>query len=73
MKLWVVGKVLNPDTGCDIWEFRGVFDTVKKAEAACRTENYFVGPVDLNFVVPEPSVDWPNSYYPLIEEDKEKE
>lgn len=66
MKLWVVGKIMNPDTGCDIWEFCGVFDTEKKAIEVCKTENYFVGPVDLNFVVPEPSVNWPNSYYPIV-------
>ena len=73
MKLWVVGKVLNPDMGCDIWEFCGVFDTAKKAEAICKTEDYFVGPINLNFAVPKPSVDWPNAYYPVIEEDKGRE
>jgi len=71
MKLWAVGKVLNPDTGNDIWEFCGVFDTAKKAEAVCRTEDYFVGPINLNFVVPKSSVDWPNAYYPLLEKKKE--
>ena len=36
MKLWIVGKVLNPDMeGCDIWEFCAVFDTQAKAVAAC--------------------------------------
>jgi len=73
MKLWIVGKILNPDTGCDIWEFCGVFDTEEKAVAICKTEDYFVGPADLNFIVPDPTVDWPNAYFPLIEEDKEKE
>ena len=70
MKLWIVGKVLNPDMGRDIWEFCGVFDKEEKAEAACKNENYFVGPVELNFVVPDPSVDWPNAYYPLWEKEK---
>lgn len=72
MKLWVVGKVLNTDhhMGCDIWEFAGVFDDEKKAVAACKTGNYFIGPIELNFEVPEPSVDWPNAYYPLLEKKK---
>lgn len=69
MKLWVVGKTINA-TGTE-WEFCGVFDTEKKAVAVCTTEDHFVGPVDLNFTVPPETVEWPNSYYPLLEKKKE--
>ncbi len=69
MKLWVVGEVKNPDMGCDIWEFCGVFDTEKKAIAACTSGDHFIGPVDLNFLIPNPTEDWPNSYYPLVKDE----
>lgn len=72
MKLWVVGKTINA-TGTE-WQFCGVFDTEEKAIAVCTTEDHFVGPVDLNFIVPpDITTEWPKAYYPLIEEDKEKE
>ena len=69
MKLWIVGKVLNPSEGGDRWEFGGVFNTEKKAVAACKAENYFVGPAALNYVVPEDTkgTPWPQGYYPLLE------
>lgn len=68
MKLWVVGKTINA-TGTE-WEFCGVFDSKVKAEDICKTEDHFVGPVDLNFAVPDPTVAWPKAYYPL---DKDEE
>jgi len=72
MKLWIVGKVLNPEEGGDRWEFAGVFDDEKKAVAACKEKNFFVGPVELNYVVPEDiATKWPKGYYPLLEKKKE--
>jgi len=73
MKLWVTGKVLNPNEGSDKWEFVGVFDTAKKAEAACKDENYFIGPIELNDMLPDETVPWIDGYYPLAEKCKVKE
>lgn len=73
MKLWIVGKTLNPDESEDRWEFFGVFDSEEKAVKACKDANYFVGPVELNEELPSEAIPWPNSYYPVIEEDKGRE
>ena len=72
MKLYVVGKVLNPDECEDKWEFFGVFDSEEKAVKACKDANYFVGPVELNEELSSEPISWPNSYYPLADIEEQK-
>ena len=63
-EVWVVGKVTDD---CPSWEFEGVFSSRVKAIQACTTANHFVGPADLDAVIPAESVEWPGAFYPLRE------
>jgi hypothetical protein len=47
------------------FDFCGVFETEKEAVAACRDENYFVGPAVCGACLPHEPVPWPGAYYPL--------
>lgn len=62
MVLWVVGKAnrLNRKE----WEFQGVFDQKSMAENACKDDRHFVGPVNLNEMIPDEPRIWPGAYYP---------
>jgi len=61
--LFVCGKV----TTYPAWELCGVFTTEAKAVAACLDDFYFVGPVEVDKVYTESTVDnWPGHYYPLV-------
>jgi hypothetical protein len=64
MKLWVVGQ--NKFEGPDgiVWELGGVFSTEALAVEACRSQEYFVFPVELNEQLPEESIVAPGCYYP---------
>ena len=73
-KLWLVGQVISGtydvrdgkwgDDYC--WEANGIFESEELAVAACRTEDYFVMPLELNQSLPHEKVDAPfGSYYPL--------
>ena len=57
VQLWVVGRTIG-----ETWEFCGVFDTKEQADNLCRDETYFVGPVQLNMVLPTETQTWPGSY-----------
>lgn len=61
-ELWIVGQSLN---GEDAWEFGGVFDSKEKAVSACRDENYFIGPAELNQQFPHEAIEWEKAFYPL--------
>jgi hypothetical protein len=65
MMLWVVGKVTDYQSGA--WEFIGVFDDERMAICACRTTMYFLGPVELNKVLPDETIPWEGAFYPLVE------
>ena len=65
MNLWIVCKQVDDD---HYWEFCGVFDDEKLAVAACKDENYFIGPALLNEELPVETVEWPESYYPKRKE-----
>lgn len=62
-QVWVCGRVVPGDE----WEIQGVFDSEEKARAACRSKDYFIGPLDFNRSYPEETMDWEGSYYPLKE------
>ena len=62
-ELFVCGKV----TTYPAWELCGVFTTEAKAVAACLDDFYFVGPVEVDKVYTESTVDnWPGHYYPVV-------
>lgn len=63
-RLWIVGKDLGKE---DAWEFQGVFDTEAAAILACRTDDYFIGPAQLNEALPDNSELWDGAYYPRLE------
>jgi hypothetical protein len=62
VRLFIVGKKL--DEHLFAWEFAGVYDSIRAAEARCIDHNYFIGPVDLNSDIPEARQEWPQAYYP---------
>jgi hypothetical protein len=71
--LWIVGYVISCDGKRGTternrkWGFSGVFDSEKKAVAACVDNNFFVGPANLNEVPPGPPTStriWPGAYFP---------
>lgn len=65
--VWVCGKnVAETETGI-VWELQGVFTTKEAAVAACKGENYFVGPVELNKEMPDEPIEWKGCEYPLLE------
>ena len=73
--VWVAGQLaedpsaqeFNPDA----WELVGVYTEEELAVDACRTENYFIGPVSLNDTFPPEKTRWVGSYYPKHEMSKE--
>jgi hypothetical protein len=64
MKLLIVGKSIDDQKG---WEFQGVFDSATLAIESCRTEHYFIGPAELNEVLPDESSGWAGAWYPKLE------
>ena len=68
MIVWVVGQwYREAEDGRQVWEMAGVFSTEEKAVAACRTANYFVGPLPVDTEFPHETVEWPDCYYPLAD------
>lgn len=63
-QLWVVGR----NEG-DNWHILGVFDQESLAVPAATDERDFVGPIKLNQRLPDDAIDWPNAYYPEVEND----
>lgn len=66
MRLFVVVRNINKKTDglVDDWEVCGVFSDEEKAISVCRDESCFIGPINLDEVLPEETVSWPGCYYP---------
>lgn len=60
MTLYVVGKWLGPES----WELQGVFTTEQQAVECAIQNDYFVGPVEADTLLPDASTEWPGCYYP---------
>jgi len=60
MTLWMVGKIIDDPK----WEIMGVFSTEEKACSICKDENYFIGPLNLDEVLPDETIEWRGAYYP---------
>lgn len=69
MKLYVVGQSKEYRGGSS-WELQGVFDTELLARSACRSEDYFIMPVNKNESFPDETMECTDSdcYYPLLKE-----
>lgn len=63
--VWVVGQYRSGESGGTVWEIQGVFSTRDKALAACRNENYFIGPLELDAELPDEGFTWPGVEYPV--------
>lgn len=74
MELWVCGKVRKVySKRLVVWAIQGIFDSEMQATEACKTDQYFVGPVPLNKELPEEGIEWPGVYFPKRQVDKEWE
>lgn len=60
-EVWICGKV-GTKTG---WDIQGVFSSEALAVAACRSAEYFIGPLALDVALPDESSPWPRAYWPL--------
>ena len=52
-----------------IWSVIGIFEKEEDAISACKYDNYFVGPIELNRNIGEEfpeTIEWPEAYYPVI-------
>ena len=71
MKLWFVGKWLASVTTRDFHqvnanEFVGIFTSEEEAIKHCKDRNYWIGPMEVDCVLP-PNEEWSGAYYPLAE------
>ena len=66
--VYIVGEV--NDVVLKAWDVVGVFTSEARAVEACTSEDHFVGPMRLNMIWPEPSVEWYGLWYPLREDMK---
>jgi len=60
--VYIVGQWVHPVTHCPA--LHGVFTTVEAADARCRDDSYFVGPVVLDAILPDEVTPWPGMRTP---------
>ncbi len=65
--MWLCGQFRKETDIGNIWDFRGLFHLRDDAIKACKTENYFVVPLEIGKELPEEIKDWPVIEYPLRE------
>ena len=66
MELWLVGQFIEENAQGIMWEFQGIFNSEDKAIKACKDEDYFIVPADMNKEIPKDTVyNWPGLKYPL--------
>ena len=61
MNVFIVGQVSLDNN--KHWEFCGVFSTLELARAACKGDDYFIGPATLDEQTPDESMMWPGALY----------
>ena len=66
--LWVCGEYAgqDPASGITAWSMVGIFEKETRAVQCCKTENHFVGPLELNKQMPDEPIVWEGVYYPLL-------
>ena len=63
--VYVVGELTNEKAKA--WEIVGVFTDEKKALKSCKTNNHFIGEMELNKAFPKKAEKWVGAYYPKLE------
>lgn len=64
-KVWVVGEYIKKTRHGGVWDFMGVFTDENIAVGVCKGhKNRFVGPAELNKVLPDMRTVWDGCYYP---------
>ena len=63
-QVFVVGIFKEKTSKGTAWEVAGVYDKRNKAEIACLSNDYFVGPLPLNTIISTDGEEWPGAYYP---------
>ena len=58
--VYVVGRLHEDEE----WELRGIFFDSPKAESLCERADDFVGPVEIDKVLPSEKGEWPGLYFP---------
>jgi len=68
MKLWIVGRINDleeiEDHQLHTWDLIAVCSSEEKALMACTDENYYIGPIAMNQILPKEQVEWKGSYFP---------
>jgi len=64
--VWIVGRDNEkPEEHADqTWDLIGVCSTEELAVEACTDVHYFIGPIELNKILPKELVPWPGTYRP---------
>jgi len=68
--LWVVGLFVECKECRERWFLKGVYDSEKKAIAACTLDNYFIIPMELNALGAD-EIEKAKGYYPRRETKEE--
>jgi len=61
--VYVVGQYKHGEIPDVVWELQGVFSTKENANAACRTEDYFVVELTLDESLPHETMALPTRYF----------
>ena len=64
--MYLVAKFIAQVEQGTVWEFQGIFDTHKKAVAACKTPMYCIQTVTLNEQIPDESYEFADCEYPVL-------
>ena len=69
MRLFVVGEFFTKDDEkeSDTWAIVGVFDDYEKAFEQCTSDDFFIGPINLNTPTPSELQEWPDAHQPTVE------
>lgn len=65
--MWLCGQLIKSTEHGSIWDFQGLFYLRDDAIKACKNENYFVAPVEMDKELPREMQDWSVIEYPLQE------
>lgn len=64
MTLWLCGQFKMETISGNIWDFQGIFNLKEDAVKACKNENYFIVPVEIDKELPKETECWPLVVYP---------
>lgn len=59
--VWIAGRWMPDDQP---WEVLGIFDSEDKADAACKTTNEWIAPVEINALAPDEPTPFPSARFP---------